>query len=70
MSEREERSGYAGAFFSISWFFMGKVLKNFILSLSFSENQVVGTQNLYLRKPDSLQKESAILDYSALRKRP
>ena len=38
--------------------------------MSFSENPVVGTLNLYRRMPDSLQKESAQSDYPALRKRP
>ena len=38
--------------------------------LSFPENHVVGTLNLYLRVPDSMQKESAQSDHPALRKRP
>jgi hypothetical protein len=38
--------------------------------LSFSEKHVVGTLNLYLRMPDSMQKESAQSIHPALRKRP
>ena len=38
--------------------------------LSFSENHVVGTLNLYLRVPYSMQKESAQSDHPVLRKRP
>ena len=38
--------------------------------LSFSENPVVGTLNLYLKMRDSMKKQSAQSDYPALRKRP